>query len=53
MELQTERQAHKQASKERRFNISKLTADDLNGLMITILQHGLFKSPVKERAGKR
>jgi AcrR family transcriptional regulator len=41
------------ASKERRFNISKLTADDLNGLMTTILQHGLFKSPVKERAGKR
>jgi AcrR family transcriptional regulator len=41
------------ASKERRFNISRLTADDLNGLMTTIMQHGLFKPPVKERKAKK
>jgi AcrR family transcriptional regulator len=37
------------ASKERRFNISRLTADELNGLMITILQHGLFKTPTSQK----
>jgi AcrR family transcriptional regulator len=40
-------------SKERRFNISSLTADDLNGLMTTILQDGLFRAPAKGSVGKR
>lgn len=33
-----------QVSKERRFNVADLSADDLNGLMKIILRDGLFRS---------
>ncbi len=41
------------ASKERRFNIAELTADDLNDLMSTILQRGLFRQSADESTAGR